>query len=218
MGIKIIYEDKDLLVADKPAGLETVEVLARLGKKVFNVHRLDKDTSGINLFAKNQEALIFFQKQFINREIEKRYIALVAGRVKDNKGMIDTLIGRALKEKKKQKAYLEIEPRAEGKRRAVTEYRVIKRFEDYTLLEVMPKTGRKHQIRCHMAYLGHPIVGDKMYGFKGQPCPEGLLRQFLHASYIKIKLPSGEYKEFNSELPEDLEKCLPKKKYLPKNN
>ncbi len=208
--MRIIAEDKDLLVVDKPAGIETIGLIDKLDQGVSNIHRLDKDTSGINLFAKNQEALIFFQKQFKNREVEKKYIALVAGKVKQDKGVIDTLIGRAPKEKKKQRAYLETEPNAEGKRRAVTEYKVVKRYDNYTLLEVMPKTGRKHQIRCHMVYLGHPIIGDKMYGFKGQPCPEGLARQFLHASYIKIKFPNGEYKEFNSELPEDLEKCLPK--------
>ncbi len=178
---------------------------------MFNVHRLDKDTSGINLFAKNQEALIFFQKQFKNRKVEKRYTALAVGKVKENKGTIETLIGRSKKDGKKQKVYLFNEPGSlEGKRRAITEYKVIKRLKDYTLLQVMPKTGRKHQIRCHMAYLGHPVAGDKVYGFKGQLCPKELLRHFLHASYIKIKLPNGEYKEFNSELPKDLEKCLPK--------
>jgi 23S rRNA pseudouridine1911/1915/1917 synthase len=208
--MKIIYEDNDLLVVDKPPGIETIEIPEKLGRKVFNVHRLDKDTSGVNLFAKSQEALIFFQKQFINREIEKRYFALVSGNVKDDSGIIDALIGRSKKDGKKQKVYLPLEPGAEGKRTAVTEYKVMQRYKDYTLLEISPKTGRKHQIRCHMAYIGHPIAGDKVYGFKNQANPENLSRQFLHASYIKIKLPNGEYKEFNSELPEELKKCLPK--------
>jgi len=199
------------LVVDKPSGIETIEITEKLGKKVFNIHRLDKDTSGVNLFAKNQEALIFFQKQFINREIEKKYIALVAGDVKNDSGRIETLIGRSKKDGKKQKVYLFNEPgSARGKRKAITEYRVVERYKDYTLLELTPKTGRKHQIRCHMVYLGHPVIADKMYGFKGQLSPAGLSRQFLHASYIKIKFPNGEYKEFNSELPEDLKKCLPK--------
>jgi 23S rRNA pseudouridine1911/1915/1917 synthase len=209
--MRIIYEDKDLLVADKTAGIETIEIPEKLGKKLFNIHRLDKDTSGVNLFAKSQEALIFFQKQFINREIEKKYLALVSGSVKNDSGTIETLIGRSKKDGKKQRVYLRGEPGLpKVEREAVTEYRVLKRYEDYTLLEIMPKTGRKHQIRCHMAYLGHPVVGDKIYGFKKELKPADLSRQFLHASYIKIKIPNGEYKEFNSKLPEDLEKCLPK--------
>ena len=208
MDIKIIYEDNDLLVVDKPAGIQTIEIPAKLGKNIFNIHRLDKDTSGVNLFAKNQEALIFFQKQFKNREIEKKYTALVVGQLKDKEKRIETLIGRAPREKKKQRAYLTIEPGAGNKREAITDYKVIKEYEKYTLLEVSPKTGRKHQIRCHMVYLGHPIVGDKMYGFKNQPVPKGLNRHFLHASYIKIKLPNGEYKEFKSKLPEELQKYV----------
>lgn len=209
--MRIIYEDKDLLVVDKPSGIETIEIPDKLGKKVFNVHRLDKDTSGVNLFAKSQEALIFFQKQFINRKIEKKYIALVTGNVKNDSGKIETLIGRSKKDGKKQKVYLFGEPDLpKVKRTAVTEYRVLKRYKDYTLLEITPKTGRKHQIRCHMAYMSHPVAGDKMYGFKGKSVPEGLSRQFLHASYIKVKLPGGEYKEFNSELSKELQTCLPK--------
>jgi len=100
------------------------------------------------------------------------------------------------------------EPDAKGKRKAITKYRVIERFENYTLCEVSPLTGRKHQIRCHFAYLGHPIAGDKMYRFKNQPTPEGLKRQFLHAHYLKIELPNGEKKEFVSELPQDLKEVL----------
>ena len=211
MNINIIYEDNNLLVVDKPAGIETIEIPDKIGKEVLNVHRLDKDTSGINLFAKNQGALIFFQKQFKNRKVEKKYAALVKGNVKENKGIIETLIGRSKKDGKKQKVYLFNEPgSAKGKRRAITEYKVVKRFNSCTLLEIIPKTGRKHQIRCHMAYFGHPVVGDKVYGFKDKLYSKDLLRQFLHASYIKIKLPNGEYEEFNSELPKDLERCLPK--------
>lgn len=206
--MEIIYEDKDLLVIDKPAGIETTEIPEKLGRKVFNIHRLDKDTSGVNLFAKSQEALIFFQKQFINREIEKKYLALVSGNVKNDSGTTDTLIGRSKKDGKKQKVYLPLEPGAENKRNAVTEYKVVKRFKGYTLLEVAPKTGRKHQIRCHMAYLGHPITGDKMYGFKKQPSPVGLSRQFLHASYIKIKMLDDKFKEIRSDLPEELKRVL----------
>jgi len=209
--MKIIYEDKDLLVVDKPAGLETTEMIEILSKEkpgLEKIHRLDKDTSGVNLIAKSPEALIFFQKQFKNREIEKKYTALVAGNIKDDSGRIETLIGRAPKEKKKQKAYLPFGPKSEGKRDAITDYRVLERYGSYTLLEVSPKTGRKHQIRCHMVYLGHPIIGDKMYGFKGQSCPKGLNRQFLHASSIKVRMPDNNYKEFKSDLAEDLKEVI----------
>jgi len=216
--MKIIYEDENLLVVDKPAGIETIEVPDKLGRKVFNAHRLDKDTSGINLFAKSQKALIFFQKQFKNREVEKRYTALVMGQIKDNKGIIETLIGRGVKQRKKQSVYLAAGPKSENKRQAITHYQVIQRLKDCTLLQVLIKTGRKHQIRCHMAYLGHPVAGDRVYGFKNHPCPEGLKRQFLHANYIKIKVLSGDYKEFESKLAEELELCLTKLKNSQKNN
>jgi len=230
--IKIIYEDDDVLVVDKPAGivvfseekgeqaalidllLEKYPYLKDAGNppRYGVVHRLDKDTSGIVLVAKNNKALIFFQKQFKKRDVKKKYIVLAIGSAKRSQGEIKTLIGRAPKERKKQKVYLPLEPNSEKKREAVTEYKIIKKVnlegKNYSLFEVFPKTGRKHQIRVHFAYLGCPIAGDKIYGFKGQPCPQGLKRQFLHASYLKISLPSGEVKEFKSELPEDLKKVL----------
>jgi len=208
MDFKIIYEDDNLLAIDKPAGIETIEIPDKLGRKVFNAHRLDKDTSGVNLFAKSQKDLIFFQKQFKNREVEKRYLALVVGSIKDSQGRIETLIGRSKRDGTKQKVYLPAEPGSTGKREAITEYKVLERFKNYTLLEVVPRTGRMHQIRCHLAYINHPIVGDKKYGFKNQPKPKDLNRQFLHANYIKIKLLNGEIKELNSELAQDLKLCL----------
>ena len=100
----------------------------------------------------------------------------------------------------------------------MTEYEVLQKFENYDLIELEPQTGRKHQIRTHLAHLGHPVVGDKLYGFKNQLVPQGLKRQFLHASFLKIKLPNGKEKEFKSELPEDLKLCLQKLKPLLKNN
>jgi len=207
--LKIIYEDNNLLAIGKPAGIVTSDLYPNLKK----VHRLDKDTSGILLIAKNDKSLIFFQKQFKDREVKKKYIALVVGKVKNNQGIIETLIDRAPGNRKKQKVYLPTEPSAKGKRKAITEYRVIERFpasdgKNYTLLEISLKTGRKHQIRCHFSYLGHPAAGDKVYGFKNQPCPKELKRQFLHATYLKIKLPKGEIKEFHSKLPDSLERVL----------
>jgi len=244
MDIKIIYEDKDLLVVDKPAGVvvfpegESVKtgektIIDMLIEKYPNlvhtgcvprygiVHRLDKDTSGILLVAKSPEGLIFFQKKFINREVEKKYVCLVEGLIKEDKGEVKTLIGRAKGDPRKQKAYPLDYPEPKGKREAITEYDVLERYEtptslklrgvtssQFTLLEVKIKTGRRHQIRCHLSYLHHPIAGDKLYGFKNSPTPEGLVRQFLHAKYLKIQLPEGETKEFLSELPEELQKVI----------
>ena len=201
MELNILYEDEDLSVIDKPAGVNCDDFEKR-------VHRLDKNTSGILLVAKNDKALEFLQKQFKEREVKKKYLALVAGNLKKEEGVIETLIGRSPGDRRKQKVYLPGEPNAQEKRKAVTEYKVLQRFENYTLIKVEPKTGRKHQIRTHLAYLGHPVAGDKLYGFKNQPRPEGLKRQFLHASYLKVKLPNGKTKEFKSELPNELKLCL----------
>lgn len=205
--MEIIYEDKDVLVIDKPAGVNSDD-FAKRG------HRLDKDTSGILVIAKNDEALESLQEQFKNRKTEKIYLALVVGNLKNKEGKFETLLGRSPSDRRKQKVFLAHEPGAVGLREAITEYKVLKNFAGYDLVEIKPKTGRKHQIRSHMAYLGHPITGDKLYGFKGQSPLEGLTRQFLHASELKIKLPNGQTKEFKSQLPNDLEKCLQKLKTL----
>jgi len=202
--MKIIHEDENVQVYDKPAGINCDDFEKR-------IHRLDKDTSGIFLVAKNEKALEFFQKQFQERKVEKKYLALVVGNLKNKEGEIKTLLGRSPKDPRKQKVYLPHEPQNEGKREAVTRYKVLQRFKDYDSIEVKPETGRKHQIRAHFTYLGHPVAGDKLYGFKNQPCPKGLKRQFLHASYIKIELPNGEIKEFQSELPNELKTKLPQK-------
>jgi 23S rRNA pseudouridine1911/1915/1917 synthase len=200
---KILYEDENLLVIDKPAGIKADDFPRR-------VHRLDKDTSGILLIAKNDKALEFFQKQFQERKVKKKYLVLVVGHLKNKEGKIETLIGRSPKARLKQKVYLPQEPEAKkkGLRKAITKYKVLQKFQNYDLIEVEPKTGRKHQIRTHLAYIGHPVSGDKIYGFKNQPTPKGLERQFLHASYLKIKMPNGQDKEFKSKLPNDLNLCL----------
>ncbi len=228
MNLKIIYQDENLLVLEKPAGmivfpegkikektlvdflLERYPELKKVGEapRYGVVHRLDKETSGILLVAKNEKALKFFQRQFKERKVIKKYLALLHGRLKENFGRIETLIGRSPKNGQKQKVYLPFEPKAKGKRKAITEYRVLERFQNYTLCEVMPKTGRKHQIRVHFSYLGHPIVGDKIYSFKNQKSK--LKRHFLHAFYLKIKMPEGREREFQSELPKDLKEFLEK--------
>ena len=232
MDIKIIYEDNDVLVVDKPGGLIVFEegknpsassgpfLISELIKRYPElksvgeaprhgiVHRLDKDTSGVLLVAKSAEALLFLQKQFKNREVSKKYVCLVEGEIKSDKGEIRTLIARSKKDGRKQKVYLENEPHPESAKEAITEYKVLEDFKNYTLLEVQIKTGRRHQIRCHFSYLQHPIAGDKLYGFKNSKVPKCLTRQFLHAQKLKIQLPSGETKEFLSELPEELQKTF----------
>jgi len=196
-----LYEDENVLVIDKPAGVNSDDFKKR-------VHRLDKDTSGVLLIAKNDRVLDFLQEQFKNRKVRKKYLALVIGNLKNNEGEIETLIGRSPGDRRKQKVYLPHEPGSQGKRIAVTKYKVLQRFKDYDLIEVKPLSGRKHQIRTHFAYLGHPIAGDKLYGFKNQPCPKELKRQFLHATYLKIQLPSNQVKEFKSGLPKELKRVL----------
>jgi 23S rRNA pseudouridine1911/1915/1917 synthase len=230
MDIKIIYEDNDVLVVDKPTGIvvfpegeslksgektlidyliEKFPELKQIGEapRYGIAHRLDKDTSGVLLVAKTSQALIFLQNQFINRRVEKKYACLVEGVVENDFGTIETLIARAKGDPRKQRAYSPINA-PKSAREAITEYRVLERYKNYTFLEVEIKTGRRHQIRCHLSYLKHPIAGDKMYGFKNSHIPKGLTRQFLHASYLKIQLPfdvaQGKPKEFVSELPEDL--------------
>jgi len=248
--MKIIYEDKDILVVDKPAGIEVIEMMDLLIKsnpelkkageepRYGLVHRLDKDTSGVILVAKDTLGLVFFQKQFsalsgsasggkkkeskrLEKKLKKRYIALVVGNVKNDFGKIETLIGRGISDKKKQKVYLQNEPGSlKGKRNAITKYKVVKRFsapggpasggKDYTLLEIYPQTGRKHQIRTHLSYINHPIVGDKIYGFKDQLSPQEMDQHFLHAECIEINMLSGERKEFCSQLPDKLKEIINK--------
>jgi len=230
MDIKIIYEDNDVLVVDKPAGfvvfpegqtliskektlidylVEKHPILADIGSppRYGIVHRLDKDTSGVLLVAKSAEGLIFLQKQFKNREVEKKYVCLVEGVIENEFGTIETLIARAKGDPRKQRAYSAINA-PKSAREAITEYKVLERFRDYTYLEVEIKTGRRHQIRCHFSYLKHPIAGDKLYSFKNSKAPGGLTRQFLHAQQLKIQMPNGKIHEFISELPEDLKNIL----------
>ena len=243
--LKVIYEDDDLLAIDKPAGITVfsegksepadvtlIDAILKKYPEIKNVgenprygivHRLDKNTSGIILVAENNKILSFLQKQFEERKTDKKYLALVAGKFTNTDGTIETLLGREPKNRIKQKVYSPCGPDAEkkGLRKAKTYYKVLKQYFDgknhYTLVEASPKTGRKHQIRVHLASLGHPIIGDKMYGFKNQPCLEGLKRQFLHASRLKIKISDKEEKEFYSELPRGLKIVLEKLKLKQKN-
>lgn len=243
MDFKIIYEDNDVLVVEKPAGIVVlpegqtkdntlIDALVVKYPDLKNagesprygiVHRIDKDTSGILMVAKTSEALIFLQKQFsagakaladkknsqtLEKSVEKRYIALVEGNIEDDAGTINTLVARAKGDPRKQRVYSALGLHPKSAREAITEYKVLQRYKEYTLLEVQIKTGRRHQIRCHFSYLGHPVAGDKLYSFKNSKVPDGLTRQFLHSAFLKIQLPSGETKEFMSGLPEELKKVL----------
>jgi len=227
--IEIVYQDENVLAINKPSEivvfsdeeketetvmtllLEEFPELKNVGEEPRHgaVHRLDRDTTGILLIAKNNQSLSFFQKQFKERKVVKRYIALVAGHIKQKKGIIKTLIGRSLKDRKKQKAFSLFESK-KGRREAITEYKVLKHLskgnKKYTLLEVEIKTGRKHQIRVHLTHIGYPIVGDKTYKFRKQS--DKLARQFLHAGFLRINLPNNKTEEFASSLPKDLNQYL----------
>ena len=220
--LNIVYEDKDVIVVDKPAGLTThpaagqksgtlvngllayYPLLADVGENPTRpgvVHRLDKGTSGLMIFAKNNSAFEWLKNQFQERKTAKKYIALVVGRPKETSGKIETFISRSKSDPTKQKV-------SQTGKKALTLYKTIKEFKDYTLIEATPKTGRMHQIRVHLAWLGCPVAGDKKYGRKNQAAPPGLERHFLHASQLTISLPSREIKEFLSPLPPDLNQIL----------
>ena len=156
--------------------------------------------------AKTKEAFEYFQEQFKERKIEKTYQCLVVGTLKDHEGIIEGKLGRSPNDRRKQKVFSE--PAPENAREATTRYKVVEEFKQFSLLEIIPKTGRKHQIRAHLASVNHPIAGDKLYGFKNQPLPKGLTRQFLHAYSLKMKTKSGKELKFRSELAEDLQSVL----------
>ncbi len=218
MPLAILYEDDDLLAVDKPAGLTVHPApghpshtlvnailshfphLADMGDSLRPgvVHRLDRDTSGVMLVAKNSSAQADLAQQFKSHSVAKAYMVLVKGHLTPENGIIEAAIGRDPRNRKRMAV-------VEGGREARTEYRVVKYIGDYTLLEVMPETGRTHQIRVHLSAIGFPVVGDKVYGVKSP----FLSRQFMHACRLGFKLPSsGEYVEFTSELPPDLAKAL----------
>lgn len=220
---QIIYEDEDFLAINKPAGLiihptkhtiaghsETlVDWLLKNYPAIKNVgddpqvrpgivHRLDKDTSGIMLIPKNQLYFEYLKSLFQRHEIKKQYLAIVWGKVEGQGGLIDKPIGiiagtlrRSVHSKKMQK-------------NAVTEYKVKRHFSkagnDMTLLEVYPRTGRTHQIRIHLATLGHPIVGDNLYG---KNRPHITPRQLLHAESLEFSPKPGEYMKLSADLPDD---------------
>ncbi len=230
--IEIIYEDNDVIVIDKPAGVLSQKAESSKSPAISDflveyypkikevgedeqrygiVHRLDKDTSGVMIVAKNNKSFEFLKNQFKNRKAQKTYTALVYETVEPKEGIIDLKIGRS-KTKPNMQTVIDTKKKENIKsREALTIYKTIKKFESYTLLEVQPKTGRMHQIRVHLKALGFPVIGDKKYFFKKYRNIEPKLeRQFLHAGELKIKLPNGKISAFRSKLPKDLEKFLNK--------
>ena len=219
--VEVVYEDNDIIVVNKPKGMVVhpangnpdgtlvnaimamcKDSLSGIGGEIRPgiVHRLDKDTSGLLIVAKNDKAHINMSEQIKNREVKKIYIALVRGVVSENEATINMPIGRSTKDRKKMAV------RKDGKE-AVTHFKVLKRYNKYTLLEVKIDTGRTHQIRVHMAEIGHPVVGDMVYSNgKNEFGVEG---QMLHAKSLDFKHPiTGKPMHLEAELPEYFEKVL----------
>lgn len=216
--LNIIYEDNEIIVVDKPAGLTIHPAPWHPDHTLVNailahcpgleeggglvrpgiVHRLDKDTSGLIVVAKNESARVSLINQFKGKTVTKSYLVLVNGRVFPGRGTIELPIGRDPRNRKRMAI-------VEGGREAITHYQVNRYFGDYTLLEVMPKTGRTHQIRVHLATIGYPVVGDPVYGVK----LAYLGRQFIHAQRLGFCSPStNQYLEFSAPLPEELKQVL----------
>jgi 23S rRNA pseudouridine1911/1915/1917 synthase len=222
IALDIVYENNDLLVVDKPAGMVVhpsaghhtgtlVHAALAYAKDIEGVggvqrpgvvHRLDKDTSGLILLAKNDAAHQWLQDQFSSRQVEKVYLALVDGAPPTPRGRVEAAIGRDPNNRKK----MAVVPPGKG-RAAISEYSTVRKYSAHTLLEVHPATGRTHQIRVHLAFLKCPVVGDKVYGRRHASLP--LNRQFLHAVQLRIRLPGDEeLTEFEAPLPEELTNTL----------
>ncbi|MCD6358438.1 MAG: RluA family pseudouridine synthase [Dehalococcoidia bacterium] len=215
--LHIIYEDNDVIVVDKPAGLVVYpspghpnhtllnailarcpNLLKRDSPRPGIVHRLDKDTSGLILVAKNEPAQADLQAQFKSHSVTKQYLVLIQGHITPEQGEIEAPIGRDPLLRK----HMTIMPNG---KKASTLYQVIKYADNYSLLKITLNTGRTHQIRVHLSAIGYPVTGDKVYGAKAS----FLDRQFVHAHILKFKLPSSdELVEFKSELPQDLKQAL----------
>jgi 23S rRNA pseudouridine1911/1915/1917 synthase len=227
MPLDIIREDDSIIVVSKPPGMVVYPAAGNRSGTLMNalsyhcdklcsigaplrpgvVHRLDKDTSGLIVIAKDNKAYYKLVEQFREREIEKQYLALVYGNLKDDSGEIVKMIGRSASDRKKMST------RTRRGKEAITHFSVVTRFNVATLVKVNILTGRTHQIRVHFASTGHPVMGDMTYGKKasllsGQKVIK-FPRQMLHAQYLKLKHPStDEFMEFEAPVPEDMEKVI----------
>ena len=218
MDLHVVHEDSDLLVIDKPAGLVTHPAPGHPDHTLANavlahcpdlegvggeirpglVHRLDKDTSGLIVVAKNDTAQAGLSAQFKDRTVSKAYLAAVTGHPDPERATIDAPIGRHPRSRTRMAV-------VSAGRDAVTEYDVLRRLRGYSLVEARPKTGRTHQIRVHLASIGHPVAGDATYG---RPAP-GLDRHFLHAHRLAFDHPrTGNRLKLESPLPKDLQAFL----------
>lgn len=223
--LDIVYEDDDLIVVNKPQGMVVHPAAGNESGTLVNalmyhcgdslsaingvirpgiVHRIDKDTSGLLVAAKNNEAHLFLSAQLKERKAVRKYIALVNGNIKEDRGTINKPIARHPNDRKKMAV-------VSGGREAVTHYNVLERYGGYTLVECILETGRTHQIRVHMASIGHSIVGDPVYGIKKEKYK--LNGQLLHAKTIGFVHPStGEMMEFTSELPDYFKEVIEKER------
>ena len=230
--LNILYEDEHILVLNKPPGLTVHPGAGRTKGTLVNallyhckdlsgiggalrpgiVHRIDKDTSGVLVVAKTDKSHQFLSKQFKEHSIKRRYLAIVSGIIKNNQGTIDLPIGRHVSERKKMSV------RTRRGRRAVTHYKVIKKFNNFALLEITLETGRTHQIRVHLSAIHHPVLGDPVYG-KGRIPPglspkvttliKNLKRQALHAQTLGIIHPeTKQYMEFTAQPPDDIKNII----------
>ena len=222
--LDILYEDKDVIVVNKPKDMVVHPAPGHMTDTLVNalmyhcagslsgingvlrpgiVHRIDKDTTGSVIACKNDAAHNSIAMQLKEHTINRRYRALVHGMVKDDEGTVSTLIGRDTKDRKKMSARV-----SDGKT-AITHYRVLERFKDYTYIECRLETGRTHQIRVHMAYIGHPLVGDMIYGNRKNSF--GIDTQCLHAYILGFDQPTtGEYIETCAPLPDYFKYLLEK--------
>lgn len=219
--VPVIYEDKDIIVVNKPKGMVVhpangnpdgtlvnailamcKDSLSGIGGEIRPgiVHRLDKDTSGLLIIAKNDLAHMNMSKQIQDRRVIKKYIALVRGTVPENEATIDIPIARSQKDRKKMAV-------DKNGKEAVTHFKVLARYDKYTLLEVKIDTGRTHQIRVHMSYIGHPVIGDEVYSNGKNEF--GVKGQMLHAKYLEFKHPiTGKDIKLEAPLPEYFEEVL----------
>jgi len=220
--LEVIFENSDLLIVNKPAGMVVHPAAGHTAGTLVNaalahapdlegvggeqrpgvVHRLDKDTSGLILLAKNDSAHRWLQSQFRSRQVEKAYLALVDGAPPTPRGRIEANIGRDPTHRKR----MAILPDGKG-RQAVSEYHTLRSYPGHTLLEVHPITGRTHQIRLHLAFIGCPVVGDQVYGRSRPSLP--IQRHFLHAARLTICLPGEKQpRTFEAPLPIELQAAL----------